>query len=432
MANELILIVEDNEQNLKLARDLLQVHGYRTIEAETGEDGVALAAERAPDLVVMDIHLPGISGIEALANSRAAPATRAIPVIAFTASVMPQDRNEIIAAGFDAFVSKPINLEAFLDAVAAALASRAGRRVVTAARILVVDDTPANVKLLVDLLSVNGFDVIAAGSGTEGLERAATDAPDLVLLDVMMPDLDGFAVCERLKANAATRDVPVIFLTALHETLEKVRAFSTGGVDYLTKPFEPRELLARVGTHLALRRARREVEEQNAKLREEIEAHQRSRGVIHCLEDEIRSGHDFGEIVGRSPSLARLLDQLALVASTDSTVLVLGETGTGKELVARAIHDRSPRRERPLVTVNCAALPRELLESELFGHEKGAFTGATAAAPRALRAGRRRHALPRRDRRAAARGAGRSCCACCRSGSSSASAARARCTRTCA
>ena len=124
MANELILIVEDNEQNLKLARDLLQVHGYRTIEAVTGEEGVKLAAERSPALVVMDIHLPGISGIEALARLRAAPATRAIPVIAFTASVMPQDRNDIIAAGFDAFVSKPINIEAFLGAVAAALAKR--------------------------------------------------------------------------------------------------------------------------------------------------------------------------------------------------------------------------------------------------------------------------------------------------------------------
>jgi two-component system cell cycle response regulator DivK len=124
MANELILIVEDNAQNLKLARDLLQVHGYRTIEAETGEDGVVLAGERAPDLVVMDIHLPGISGIEALARLRATAATRAIPVIAFTASVMPQDRNDIIAAGFDAFVSKPMNLEAFLGAVAAALAKR--------------------------------------------------------------------------------------------------------------------------------------------------------------------------------------------------------------------------------------------------------------------------------------------------------------------
>jgi DNA-binding NtrC family response regulator len=248
---------------------------------------------------------------------------------------------------------------------------------VTAARILVVDDTPANVKLLVDLLSVNGFDVVAARSGTEGLARAAADAPDLVLLDVMMPDLDGFAVCDRLKSDDATRDVPVIFITALNETLDKVRAFAAGGVDYLTKPFEPRELLARVNTHLALRRAQRELEAQNARLREEIEAHNRSRAVIGALEEEIRSGHDFREIVGRSSALTRLLDQLALVAATESTVLVLGETGTGKELVARAIHDRSPRHERPLVKVNCAALPRELVESELFGHEKGAFTGAT-------------------------------------------------------
>jgi two-component system cell cycle response regulator DivK len=126
MANELILVVEDNAQNLKLARDLLRVNGYRTLEAETGEDGVTLAGEHAPDLVVMDIHLPGISGIEALARLRATPATRAIPVIAFTASVMPQDRSDILAAGFDAFVSKPINLEVFLGAIRTALAKRAG------------------------------------------------------------------------------------------------------------------------------------------------------------------------------------------------------------------------------------------------------------------------------------------------------------------
>jgi two-component system cell cycle response regulator DivK len=124
MANELVLIVEDNEQNRRLARDLLGVHGYRTIEAESGEDAVALAHERAPDLVVMDIHLPGMSGIETLAELRAAPQTHAVPVIAFTASVMAQDRSEILAAGFDAFVSKPINIEAFVGTVAAALANR--------------------------------------------------------------------------------------------------------------------------------------------------------------------------------------------------------------------------------------------------------------------------------------------------------------------
>ena len=124
MAGKLILIVEDNEQNRKLTRDLLQVHGYLTIEAETGEDAIALAATRAPDLVVMDIHLPGMSGLDTLAQLRAAPATRALPVVAYTASVMPQDRNEIMAAGFDAFVSKPIDLELFLQTIADALVRR--------------------------------------------------------------------------------------------------------------------------------------------------------------------------------------------------------------------------------------------------------------------------------------------------------------------
>jgi two-component system cell cycle response regulator DivK len=121
MANELILIVEDNEKNRRLARDILQVKGYRTVEAETGEAGLEQAALQAPNLVLMDIHLPGINGIEALKKLRETDATRRIPVLAFTASVMPQDRREIMEAGFDGFVSKPINLKEFIATVAKAL-----------------------------------------------------------------------------------------------------------------------------------------------------------------------------------------------------------------------------------------------------------------------------------------------------------------------
>jgi len=112
-----ILVVEDNEKNLKLVRDVLQVKGYQTLEAGTGEDGVRLATERRPDLVLMDIQLPGMNGIDALKALRAEPATAAIPVIALTASVMQQDRQEIMRAGFDAFIEKPINLREFLDTV---------------------------------------------------------------------------------------------------------------------------------------------------------------------------------------------------------------------------------------------------------------------------------------------------------------------------
>jgi two-component system cell cycle response regulator DivK len=117
----LILIVEDNERNLKLVRDVLQVKGYATIEAGSAEDGIKLALEKKPDLVLMDIHLPGMNGIEALGVLRANPATAAIPVIAVTASVMQQDRKLITEAGFDAYVGKPINLKEFLDAVRHAL-----------------------------------------------------------------------------------------------------------------------------------------------------------------------------------------------------------------------------------------------------------------------------------------------------------------------
>jgi len=230
-----------------------------------------------------------------------------------------------------------------------------------AATVLIVDDEPLNVDLLEQELAAAGYRTLSAGSGEEAIAKAAKAAPDLVLLDVMMAGLDGYAVCERLKAAEATRAIPVIFLTALTDTFEKVRAFSAGAVDYVTKPFETGELLARVGTHIALRR--------------EIEAHRRSRSTVQYLMEEIRSDRD--AMVGDSPALRHVLEQIAQVSTTDSTVLIQGETGTGKELVARAIHERSPRRERPLVKVNCAALPRDLVESELFGHEKGAFTGAT-------------------------------------------------------
>ena len=225
---------------------------------------------------------------------------------------------------------------------------------------LVVDDEPLNIDLLEQELDAAGYDTIAATGGAEALTIAANERPDLILLDVMMNGMNGYEACRRLKSSEVTRAIPVIFLTALTETFDKVRGFGAGAVDYVSKPFEPQELLARIGTHIALRR--------------EIEAHRRSKATLVCLVDEIRSGRS---MIGDSPALRRVLEQIDRVAPTDSTVLIQGETGTGKELVARAIHDRSKRSERALVKINCAALPRELVESELFGHEKGSFTGAT-------------------------------------------------------
>ncbi|MGF1642523.1 MAG: sigma-54-dependent transcriptional regulator [Thiotrichales bacterium] len=229
-----------------------------------------------------------------------------------------------------------------------------------AATILIVDDDPLSVDLLEQELAESGYRTRAVRSGEEALALAAGIQPDLVLLDILMRGIDGYETCQRLKRDEATRATPVIFLTALVETFDKVRAFRSGGVDYVTKPFDSEELLARVATHLALRR--------------EIEAHRRSRATIRLLIESGRPSAD--AMIGESLALRRVREQLAQVAPTDSTVLIQGETGTGKELVANAIHASSHRRERPLIVVNCAALPRELVESTLFGHEKGAFTGA--------------------------------------------------------
>jgi len=259
--------------------------------------------------------------------------------------------------------------------------------------VLVVDDTPANVSVLFDHLSKSGFRVLVAERGPNALMQAKHAQPDLILLDVMMPELDGFEVCRRLKRHEATSDIPVLFMTALADAEDKVRGFEAGAVDYITKPFQHEEVIARVTAHLALRRLQTQLEEANAGLEarvaertaeleaalREVEAlRDRLQDENRYLREEVEQAHADAGIVGQSPALKKVLGQVERVAATDATVLILGETGTGKELFARAVHAASPRRERPLVKVNCAALPETLIESELFGHEKGAFTGATA------------------------------------------------------
>ena len=200
-----------------------------------------------------------------------------------------------------------------------------------AATVLIVDDQPLNIDLLEQELEAAGYRTVAASNGEQALACAAEHVPELILLDVMMPGLDGYETCRRLKASEATRSIPVIFLTALKETFEKVRAFELGAVDYVTKPFESEELLARVGTHVALRR--------------EIEAHRRSKATIRALVEQAHG--DDGAMVGASAALVRVREQIAQVAPTDSTVLIPGETGTGKELVARAIHEQQRAARAP-------------------------------------------------------------------------------------
>jgi len=370
--------------------------------------------------------------------------------------------------------------------------------------ILIVDDEIANLKLLKELLSREGFQVRPADRPKLAINSALAQPPTLILLDVRMPEMDGFEVCRRLKQDERTRDIPIIFISAMQDVQDKIRGFEAGGVDYITKPFQEEEVLARVQTHMALYNIQQNLEEliaertaelatseakyrglvdnsivgvfittidgrftfvndamakmfdfdtpetmiaqrslerwRDPKVRERMLAELQKHGkvinfeaetITHTdrhiyvlfsakqvgndiigmvmditerkqaetklqkayieieqlqvqlqaesayLQEEIKLEHNFENIIGQSDTLKYVLHRVEMVAPQDSTVILLGETGTGKELMARALHRLSSRNKRPLVKVNCAALPAELIESELFGREKGAFTGAT-------------------------------------------------------
>ena len=273
--------------------------------------------------------------------------------------------------------------------------------------VLLVDDNPENLRLLSEMLSDNGYGVRSARSGLSALKYLEQNSPHVILLDIKMPDMDGFEVCRQIKANKKINLIPIIFISALADIEDKVAAFSVGGVDYITKPFQEAEVLVRVRTHTTIQQVQNKLEqayeevefkivERTEELNQEAKRHQATSEELkkvnaqlqalkekleienQYLQSEIRTVHNFGEIIGSSESLKKVLMSIEQVAPSETSVLLLGETGTGKELFVRAIHNLSKRNHKPLVKVNCAALPENLIESELFGHEKGAFTGATA------------------------------------------------------
>jgi len=227
-------------------------------------------------------------------------------------------------------------------------------------RILVVDDNEtmrSGITLVVERMGHEGF---AADSGRQALGLLQDERVDLVITDYRMDDMDGMQVLEAVKEKYA--DTDVILITAYGTIEIAVEAMKQGAVDFITKPFPPEALRLKIEKVLDYRATRQERErlgEENRYLREEIGGR-----------------YNFGEIIGDSPQIKEILTAVAKVAPTDSSVLIYGESGTGKELVARAVHYQSTRQAASFVKVNCGALPRELVESELFGHEKGSFTGA--------------------------------------------------------
>jgi two-component system response regulator AtoC len=224
------------------------------------------------------------------------------------------------------------------------------------ARVLVIDDETGLRHTLELILADEGYVIRTAGDGEEGLRMALAEPPDLILCDIRMPRLDGLGFIERYRAEGG--EALVVMMSAYGTLESAIEAMRKGAYDYISKPFNADEVI------LALRKA------------EERESLQRE---VKRLRARVGEAEGFEQVIGHSAVLREVLDVAARVAAYPTTVLITGESGTGKESVARAIHRASPRRDAPFVAVNCGAIPENLLESELFGHEKGAFTGAERA-----------------------------------------------------
>lgn len=222
-----------------------------------------------------------------------------------------------------------------------------------AARVLVIDDEEGIRSVLADLLDEMGFETICAGDGKAGLQIALQQDCDLALVDLSLPGIDGLEVLRRIKENKF--DLPVIMVTGYASMHTAIEALKLGAYDYIAKPFD----LEGVQVTIARAIERRRLIDEN-----------------RYLKEQMRQQFGFDNVIGSNPRIQQAYVLAAQVAGSNASVLILGETGTGKEYLARTIHYQSPRADRPFVKVSCAALPETLLESELFGHEKGAFTNA--------------------------------------------------------
>jgi two-component system NtrC family response regulator len=221
--------------------------------------------------------------------------------------------------------------------------------------ILIVDDEKNYPFILGAVLEEEGFEILTANSGQQALEILRSSDVDLVLTDMKMPSMNGIELLEHIKRM--NKDYPVIMMTAYGTVDKAVEAMQKGAYSYILKPFDNQRLVIYVNKAISMYR----VVKENRRLR-----------------DAVESRYNFGNLIGKSKVMQDVYETIRKVAPTNATILIEGESGTGKELVAKSIHFNSPRREKPFVAVSCSALAENLLESELFGHEKGAFTGAVA------------------------------------------------------
>jgi len=295
-----VLVVEDDANNLDVASRIIRASGHEALVAADGVAGLDLARVERPDAILVDLLLPRMDGWSLTRSLRSEPWAASIPIIAVSALALPSDRARAIEAGCDDFVSKPfapaelraILLRYFPGGAAHVPLARDGATPVrmpvpiTLGRVLIVDDEIANVELLARRLEAIGCQTQVASSGERAIALARSEQPDLILLDVMMPGIDGWQTCRRLKSQPETADIPVIFVTAKDRYEDLSKGFEVGGIDYLTKPFEPIELAARVRSAIFTKRLQDELRKTAADLKR---MEQSRKELIGMLGHDIRN-----------------------------------------------------------------------------------------------------------------------------------------------
>lgn len=264
MVQKTILVIEDNIKNLKLVRALLTMGNHTVLEAESAETGLDIARTNLPNLILMDIQLPGMNGLEATRIAKQDNKLKNIPIVAITSYAMEGDEQNAIEAGCDGYITKPIDTRSFLNQIAhychptSDMSEQSEPEVQTykGAKILIVDDDSKNLKLMQGILASKGYEIFIANNGTEALDRLKRQNIDVILLDILMPGIDGYEVTRRIKSHPDTQDIPIILVTALDSQNDKIRGMDSGAEEFLTKPVKPVEVETRVESMLRLKRYR--------------------------------------------------------------------------------------------------------------------------------------------------------------------------------
>lgn len=393
----IILVVDDQLVNTELLEAHLVPQGYEVVKAVSGEEALKILSNNQIDLVLLDVMMPRMSGFEVLEKIRADKKTRLIPVVMVTVLKETEDRVKALEAGCDDFISKPFNRHELLARVKSLLRIKSLHEEVEEARELV--DSVINAvreplvvldqNLRVVTVSRSFYDffrvkpeetlgqlIYDLGNGQWDIPRLRTLLEEILSLNSIFNDFEVEHAFESIGLKIMHLNARRIYQEVNHSQLILFAIEDVTEREYYKRNLE---IIVEARTcELAL--ARQEAEKGKAAAEEALleikKLKKQLEGEKAYLSEEIKLEHNHENIIGKSDTLKYVLYKVEQIAATNTTVLVLGETGTGKELVARAVHHGSPRKDRALVKINCAALPASLIENELFGHEKGAFTGS--------------------------------------------------------